>query len=404
MTVKRYHEMGVTSCTATVLDCKALNDGNFDILLDETAIYPEGGGQLSDTGYIGSARVLHARDDGGYVWHTCDRAVAIGSKVDVKADKDVRLDHTQQHTGEHMLSGIAHTLFGCTNVGFHMAEDIVTVDFDKQLTQEQIDELELRVNEAIQRNEPTVIRTVSPEEYETIDIRKKAKGLKGEITIVYAGGVDSCTCCGTHCERAGEVGLLKIQSHTNYKGGTRIYFNCGMRAVISMQQDNASMDTIARRFSTSADRAVNAVIKQGDELADIKKELKRRTDALFAYRADELYTASDVTKGVHAIVHIEQGIDMNELGMLGERICANRNAVAVLFTKKPGQLSYRVMRSKDVSLSMRELIQAINAMFNGKGGGRDDSAQGSAELSGSHLSLNEALEQLRNYLKKRLAE
>lgn len=404
MTVKRYHEMGVTSCTATVLDCKALNDGNFDILLDETAIYPEGGGQLSDTGYIGSARVLHARDDDGYVWHTCDRAVAIGSKVDVKADKDVRLDHTQQHTGEHMLSGIAHTLFGCTNVGFHMAEDIVTVDFDKQLTQEQIDELELRVNEAIQRNEPTVIRTVTPEEYETIDIRKKAKGLKGEITIVYAGGVDSCTCCGTHCERAGEVGLLKIQSHTNYKGGTRIYFNCGMRAVISMQQDNASMDTIARRFSTSADRAVNAVIKQGDELADIKKELKRRTDALFAYRADELYTASDVTKGVHAIVHIEQGIDMNELGMLGERICANKNAVAVLFTKKPGQLSYRVMRSKDVSLSMRELIQAINAMFNGKGGGRDDSAQGSAELSGSHLSLNEALEQLRNYLKKRLAE
>lgn len=403
MTVKRYHEMGVTSCTATVLDCKALNDGNFDILLDETAIYPEGGGQLSDTGYIGSARVLHARDDDGYVWHTCDRAVAIGSKVDVKADKDVRLDHTQQHTGEHMLSGIAHTLFGCTNVGFHMAEDIVTVDFDKQLTQEQIDELELRVNEAIQRNEPTVIRTVTPEEYETIDIRKKAKGLKGEITIVYAGGVDSCTCCGTHCERAGEVGLLKIQSHTNYKGGTRIYFNCGMRAVILMQQDNARMDTIARRFSTSADRAVNAVIKQGDELADIKKELKRRTDALFAYRADELYTASDVTKGVHAIVHIEQGIDMNELGMLGERICANKNAVAVLFTKKPGQLSYRVMRSKDVSLSMRELIQAINAMFNGKGGGRDDSAQGSAELSGSHLSLNEALEQLRNYLKKRLA-
>ena len=302
MTVKRYHEMGVTSCTATVLDCKALNDGNFDILLDETAIYPEGGGQLSDTGYIGSARVLHARDDGGYVWHTCDRAVAIGSKVDVKADKDVRLDHTQQHTGEHMLSGIAHTLFGCTNVGFHMAEDIVTVDFDKQLTQEQIDELELRVNEAIQRNEPTVIRTVTPEEYETIDIRKKAKGLKGEITIVYAGGVDSCTCCGTHCERAGEVGLLKIQSHTNYKGGTRIYFNCGMRAVILMQQDNARMDTIARRFSTSADRAVDAVIKQGDELADIKKELKRRTDALFAYRADELYAASAVKEECHVCI------------------------------------------------------------------------------------------------------
>ena len=399
MTVKRYHEMGVTSCTATVLDCKALNDGNFDILLDETAIYPEGGGQLSDTGYIGSARVLHARDDGGYVWHTCDRAVAIGSKVDVKADKDVRLDHTQQHTGEHMLSGIAHTLFGCTNVGFHMAEDIVTVDFDKQLTQEQIDELELRVNEAIQRNEPTVIRTVTPEEYETIDIRKKAKGLKGEITIVYAGGVDSCTCCGTHCERAGEVGLLKIQSHTNYKGGTRIYFNCGMRAVILMQQDNARMDTIARRFSTSADRAVNAVIKQGDELAAMKREFKQRTDMLLDYRAKELAEKAELCGKTRAVVTMEEGLEANELGFLCEKLCAHGNMVAVVLAQKGENLSYRVARSADVALSMRELIQAVNALFGGKGGGRDDSAQGSAKLNGS---AKDSVEQLKAYVYRRI--
>ena len=161
-------------------------------VLDRTAIYPEGGGQLSDTGYIGSARCTHAREEGGNIWHSCDRPLDIGQCVHVAADEAVRLDHTQQHTGEHMLSGLAHSMFGCTNVGFHMADDIVTVDFDKPLSAEQIAELELKVNEAIQRDEPTRTVTVTPEEYETIEIRKKGKGLKGEITVVYAGGVDSC--------------------------------------------------------------------------------------------------------------------------------------------------------------------------------------------------------------------
>ena len=267
MTAKLYHQNGCTQCEATVLDCRANADGTFDILLDRTAIYPEGGGQLSDTGYIGSARCTHAREEGGNIWHSCDRPLDIGQCVHVAADEAVRLDHTQQHTGEHMLSGLAHSMFGCTNVGFHMADDIVTVDFDKPLSAEQIAELELKVNEAIQQDEPTRTVTVTPEEYETIEIRKKAKGLKGEITVVYAGGVDSCTCCGTHCQSAGQVGVLKILSHMNYKGGVRIGFVCGMRAVLSMQRDGARMDAIARRFSTSADKAVDAVIKQGDELA-----------------------------------------------------------------------------------------------------------------------------------------
>ena len=155
MTAKLYHQNGCTQCEAAVLDCRANADGTFDILLDRTAIYPEGGGQLSDTGYIGSARCTHARDDGGEIWHRCDRPLDIGQCVHVAADEAVRLDHTQQHTGEHMLSGLAHSMFGCTNVGFHMANDIVTVDFDKPLSAEQIAELELKINEAIQRDEPT---------------------------------------------------------------------------------------------------------------------------------------------------------------------------------------------------------------------------------------------------------
>ncbi len=399
MTVKLYHNNGCTQCKATVLACNANNDGTFDILLDRTAIYPEGGGQPSDEGSIGSAHCTHARDESGEIWHKCDKPLDIGQSVHVQADEAVRLDHTQQHTGEHMLSGLAHTMFGCTNVGFHMADDIVTVDFDKPLSAQQIAELELKVNEAIQRDIPTRTITVSPEEYETIEIRKKAKGLKGEITVVYAGGVDSCTCCGTHCESAGQVGVLKILSHINYKGGVRIGFVCGMRAVVSMQQDAVRMDAIARRFSTSADKALDAVIRQGDELSALKRELKQRTDMLLGYRANELISNASLCGKTRVVVTLEDGLEPNELGFLCEKLCGSGNVVAAVLAKKDDVLSYRVMRSSDVDLSMRELIQAVNALFAGKGGGRDDSAQGSAKFSGNAV---DAVAQLKDYICRRV--
>lgn len=399
MTAKLYHNNGCTQCEATVLCCNTNKDGTFDILLDRTAIYPEGGGQLSDTGYVGTVRCLHARDEDGNIWHRCDRPLDVGQSVHVLADEAVRLDHTQQHTGEHMLSGLAHTMFGCTNVGFHMADDIVTVDFDKPLSSEQIAELELKVNEAIQRDIPTRTITVTPEEYETIEIRKKAKGLKGEITVVYAGGVDSCTCCGTHCESAGQVGALKILSHINYKGGVRISFVCGMRAIASMQQDASRMDAVARRFSTSADKAVDAVIRQGDELSALKRELKQRTDMLLTYRAKELIENASPCGKLKAVVTLEEGLEANELGFLCEKLCGSNGIVAAVLTQKGDTLSYRVMRSSDVSLSMRELIQAVNALFAGKGGGRDDSAQGSAKFSGN---ARDAVAQLKDYICRRI--
>ena len=183
MTKRAYYENGALECEATVLGCRAVENG-FEILTDVTSIFPESGGQLSDTGFIGNSRVTHAREEGSEVWHLCDKAVEAGAKVKIVADAGPRLDHTQQHSGEHILSGMASKLFGAKNVGFHMAEDYATIDLDTQLTHEQIKELQREANRAVQRNVPVTYETVQGEELEHIALRKQAKGLKGDIRRV----------------------------------------------------------------------------------------------------------------------------------------------------------------------------------------------------------------------------
>lgn len=398
MTQKLYYDHNLGECEATVLACREGKDG-FEILLDQTVIYPEGGGQLSDTGSIGGARVSYAFEEGHDVWHRCTQAFCAGETVRVRFDEDARRDHCQQHTGEHILSGLAGSLYGCANIGFHMTEAYVSVDFDRQLSADEVGALEIAANEAIQRDEPTQYRIVNADQLETIELRKRARGLTGEIRIVYAGGVDSCTCCGTHCVRAGEVGVLKVISHQNYKGGTRIFFLCGMRAVRSMTEDAALVEALAKRFSTKQEQVLQAVVRQGEELAETKRVLKKRTDDLFAYRAEAVRESAAKAGDIAVIVRSDEGLGMNELGFFAEKICETGKNVCVLFSEKDGQLLYRLARTEGLALSMKEVCQAVNAATGGKGGGRDDSAQGSAAV---RSDLREICVQLETYLKSRL--
>ncbi len=400
MTQRLYYDHNAVECEATVLACRKGENG-FEALLDATVIYPEGGGQPSDTGYLNDAHVTYAFEEGDGVWHRCEREFLPGETVRVRFDEAVRRDHCQQHTGEHILSGVAKRLYGCVNVGFHLAEEYVSIDLDKPLSDGQVDALELAANEAIQKNEPTTYRLVDGAELENIELRKRAKGLAGEIRIVYAGGVDSCTCCGTHCARAGEVGALKVLSHMNYKGGARIFFLCGMRAVRSMMEEREHLGAVARRFSTKPAEAVQAVFKQGEELAELRRALKKRTEELFDYKARALHESAEKTErtGVAAIVALTEGVSVPELGALCEKLCARGRTVAILLSQNGEQLVYRMARSADVDLSMREVCQAVNAATGGKGGGRDDAAQGSAPM---RSDAQEIRAQLENYLKSRL--
>lgn len=397
MTERAYYADGALECEATVLECRAVENG-FEILTDVTSIFPESGGQLSDTGFIGDSRVTHAREEGGEVWHLCDKAVEAGASVRITADAGPRLDHTQQHSGEHILSGVASRLFGAKNVGFHMAEDYATIDLDIQLTHEQIRELQREANRAVQRNVPVTYRTVKGEELEHIALRKQAKGLKGDIRIVYfdGGEVDSCTCCGTHVAFSGEVGYIKITSHMKYKGGTRIWFACGMRAVEDSLNDQDIADSLAVRFSAKREDVLEAVLRQGDELAAARRQLRERTESLNEFIAAELLRKAEAIGSARLIIDTRKGSSMNELKNLGDMLIRDENVLAMLFGENGDSLVYLLARGGSVGVSMRELIKAVNAATGGKGGGRDEYAQGSARITGA-TDAEGVIDSLRGY-------
>lgn len=398
---------GCLTAEAQVLSCRPAGE-QYEVLLDATAIFPEGGGQLSDQGWLYDpqsgrelARVSHAREEGGEVWHLCDRPVEAGARVRVRADEALRRDHSAQHSGEHILSGLASRLFGAKNVGFHMAVDYVTLDLDIFLTEEQLEELERAANQAVQADVPTEVSLADGSELAALELRKTAAGLEGEVRIVYVGGVDSCTCCGTHVSRSGEVGYIRITSAIKYKGGVRLWFACGMRAVEEALAGKAVLDKLARRFSTKGAEVAEAVIRQGDELTACKKELRRRTEALLTYRAQELLAGAEPIGRVRLCAALLEGLEMAELKTLAEKLCAKEGVVAILLSANGGSLLYQLARAADSPASAKELCLALNGLTGGRGGGREDMAQGSAPL-GSALNPTDILEQMQAYCRRAL--
>lgn len=395
------------ACEALVLDCRAM-EGQYEILLDATAIYPEGGGQLSDQGWLYDAQsgkelafISHAREAGEEVWHLADRPVAAGARVRVQADEILRRDHSAQHSGEHILSGLSSRLFGAKNVGFHMAADYVTLDLDIFLTEEQLTRLERSANEAVQANLATEVRVVDGADLGGMELRKKAAGLTGPVRIVYVAGVDSCTCCGTHVAHSGEVGYIRITSAIKYKGGTRMWFACAMRAVNEALAEKAVLDKLARRFSIKGADVAEAVVRQGDELAVCKKELRRRTEELLTYRGAEIWTQGEAIGGLRLCSALLEGMDMAELKSLAEKLCTHQGTIGLLLSVNEGTLYYQLARAQGVAASMKELCLVLNGLTVGRGGGREDMAQGSAPITAA-LRPDETLEQMRAYCRQAL--
>ncbi|MBR3460582.1 MAG: hypothetical protein IKH21_07345 [Clostridia bacterium] len=372
MTEKLYYTTPfMTSCEATVLSCEKTAEGCI-VTLDRSIIFPEGGGQPADHGTIDGIRILDAHEKDGVIYHTCAAPVEVGSRCRVELDIARRLDHSEQHTGEHILSGVAHNLCGAQNVGFHMAADYCTIDLDMFLDEDALSNLEAEANIAVRRNLPVTAEHMNHERLAQINLRKKSDIKSDDIRVVFIGGgeIDSCTCCGTHCASTGEVGYIRISDSQKYKGGTRIWFACGSRAVNAANELTRSVTAMARSYSTSREELPAAVRKQSDELNSAKRDLKARTQALC-----DLIAANDARK--IAITTID-GFGANDVKMLSESLVSHNARVALVFGIRDEHTYYRALRADGESAPMNELVKAVNALVNGKGGGSPAFAQGSA--------------------------
>ncbi|MEN6593593.1 MAG: alanyl-tRNA editing protein [Clostridiaceae bacterium] len=401
MTEKLYDQNSHQAQTAAlVVSCSPVSDG-FEVLLDRTVLFPEGGGQPSDTGWIDQARVLSCREEHGDVFHKVDRALAVGEMVSVRLDWARRFDFMQQHTGEHLLSFSFYKLFEAANVGFHLALDYATIDFDKPLSREQITEAELLANTYVWRNLPVQAAFYdSEEDVKSLPLRKHAEGLTAPIRIVSIEDADMCTCCAPHCALTGEIGSIFVLDAAGYKGGTRLTFLCGERALKRLRAEHDDLDAIGRRFSTSRDNAVSAVVKLSDEYGALKKRERDLAKELNGFLSAELRANAKQAGKYRVAAKLFIGMDAGRLKDLAQ--CgAEPGLLVVLFSEVDGKLSYVLASGEKFPLDVGELIPAVNAATGGKGGGRGTLAQGMAQ---SVSGAEETARQVEDYLVRRLKE
>ena len=382
-----YEHPMVVECSASVVSCSQTDaDGGFAVVLTKTPIFPEGGGQLTVDGQIG---------------HLCTAAFAPGETVRVMLDVEGRLDHSEQHTGEHILSGLASKLFGANNVGFHMAESYSTIDLDAALTGEQLALIELQANEVVRRDLPVHTEVTDGEDAGKRPLRKRAEKATGEVRIVYVdgGAVDSCTCCGTHLPSTGMVGAIRITDAQSYKGGVRITFVCGGRAARLSIEEHALLSELARQYSTSRTELASAIKKQQDELASVKAESKRKSVLIAERLACELIEGAERAGACRVIVRRLEAQSANDLKLLADELSKRSEAekipfAALLFAASADGTDYRLACSAGVKPDMKELVSVVNAATGGKGGGSAVFAQGRSE----RRLDEETLLQIRDYM------
>lgn len=373
-TVKLYYENAYTQdFTAVVQSCEAVKNG-FAVTLDRTAFYPEGGGQPADHGTLGEARVLDVHEKDGVVTHLCDRALSVGAEVGGRIDWARRFDHMQQHSGEHIISGLLCSTFHCDNVGFHMGADVVTIDYNAPITWEQALEVEQRANAYIWADHPIRIWYPSAEELAALPYRSK-KELTGAVRITEFPSADRCACCGTHVTSSAQVGLLKLLSCQKFRDGVRLELLCGQRALDCLAAGWEQARQIGQALSVKPQSAFAAVSRLQEELLSLKEKAARLEEADFAHIAAQY-------RGAGSVLHIAEPLDGDGARRLCDAIAKAAGGRCAVFAGQDGDYRYAVIESGG---DLRQFIKDMNTALHGRGGGRDGFAQGSAACTAEEV-------------------
>jgi len=369
MTKKLYYlDSHMAEFSARVLSCEQAKKG-FLVTLDKSAFFPEGGGQLPDTGYIGDARVSDAQEKDGIIYHLCDKALDVAGEYHCRIDWPQRIRRMHSHSGEHIVSGIAHRLYGCENVGFHMGEEAMTIDLSIELSWDELMEVEKRANEAVRNNLPVRAWLPEEEELKALDYRSKLE-LTENVRIVEIEGYDLCACCAPHVSFTGEIGLIKLLDSMRHRGGIRVTLICGEDAYNDYRQRQESVTEISRLLSARREDVASVVQRLLQENRSTREKCDRLSMELIRLRAG----AVEPTEGsVCLFDSVLDDIAQRELVNLLMEKCG---ALACVFCGSAEEGWRYIIGSKNIDL--RKNTKTINAAIEGRGGGSVQMIQGRA--------------------------
>ena len=369
MTEKLYYQDShLAVFTARVLSCLQKGRG-WAVTLDRTAFFPEGGGQAADTGCLGGVRVLDVREKNGEILHHTDGPLSVGEQVEGVLDMEQRLRRMQNHSGEHIVSGLVHREYGFENVGFHMGDEGMTIDFSGELSWGQLTQIETMANAIVRENLP--VRAWFPDSGQLAGMEYRSKlDLTENVRIVEIGDIDRCACCAPHVSQTGEIGLIKLLDCQRHRGGVRVTLVCGMDALEEVRARQESVTEISRALSAKRGevaQAVQRVLREG-------QSLKEKCDALSQALVERMAASAETTEGNLLIFDsLLDEVAQRELVNLLVNKCSG---FAAVFCGDDEQGWRYIIGSLHTDL--RAAAKAINAAIGGRGGGRPEMIMGRA--------------------------
>lgn len=377
-TKKLFYEDGYMKTFTAVVTAVEEKKDEYYIILDQTAFFPEGGGQAGDKGWLDDVEVLDTQEKGDIIYHVTKEPLEVGKTVTGKLEFEERFMKMQQHSGEHIISGIVHNLYGYDNVGFHLGTEATTLDFNGELSKEQVREVELLTNQAVFANLPITALYPSKEELGQMDYRSKIE-IEGQVRIISIPEIDLCACCAPHVKQTGEIGLVKILSCERHRGGCRVTMAAGSRALLDYQEKQQRVTEVSVALSARPDKIGEAVLHLKEQHQQLREQLNK---IQAVYLQEKLHA---VTPEQKVVILFEEELDqmavrnfVNQAMDLCDGICA-----AFVGNDVDGYRYIIGSRKMDV----RPLAKQLNEAFSGRGGGKPEMVQGS--LKGTKREIAE---------------